>query len=103
MGAATLEPVIQQVLAYSKQMKPPQPDARVLLLIHGTGAATHSWRGLMPLLARHHHIVAIDLPGHAFTEMPTRWPLSLPRMAQAVRLEGPVPGRRWAAGPCGAE
>jgi len=67
-----------------QQMKPPQPDARVLLLIHGTGAATHSWRGLMPLLARHHHIVAMDLPGHAFTEMPTRWPLSLPRMAQAV-------------------
>ena len=24
-----------------------------LLLIHGTGAATHSWRGLMPILAQH--------------------------------------------------
>jgi magnesium chelatase accessory protein len=67
-----------------QQMKPPQPDAPVLLLIHGTGAATHSWRGLMSLLARQHHVVAMDLPGHGFTDMPMQWPLSLPRMAQAA-------------------
>lgn len=67
-----------------QQMKPPQPGPTVLLLIHGTGAATHSWRGLLPLLARQHHVVAMDLPGHGFTDMPTRWTLSLPRMAQAV-------------------
>lgn len=41
-----------------------------LLLIHGTGASTHSWRGLMPLLARHFEVVAVDLPGHAFTQAP---------------------------------
>jgi len=67
-----------------QQMKPKRQDAQVLLLIHGTGAATHSWRGLMPLLARRHHVVAMDLPGHGFTGTPTRWTLSLPRMAQAV-------------------
>ncbi len=38
-----------------------------LLLLHGTGAATHSWRGLLPLLARHFTVVAPDLPGHGFT------------------------------------
>ena len=27
------------------------PQAPGLLLLHGTGAATHSWRGLAPLLA----------------------------------------------------
>jgi magnesium chelatase accessory protein len=40
----------------------------VCVLIHGTGAATHSWRDLMPLLAKHYTVVAMDLPGHGFTE-----------------------------------
>lgn len=54
----------------------------VALLAHGTGAATHSWRGLMPLLARHFTVVAPDLPGHGFTEMPPVHRLSLVSMAR---------------------
>jgi magnesium chelatase accessory protein len=38
------------------------------LLIHGTGAATHSWRDVMPLLGKHYTVVAMDLPGHGFTK-----------------------------------
>jgi magnesium chelatase accessory protein len=53
----------------------------VLLLIHGTGAATHSWRDLAPLLARRFTVVAPDLPGHGFTETPAPHHLSLPHMA----------------------
>lgn len=56
----------------------------VALLIHGTGAATHSWRGVMPLLARHFTVVAMDLPGHAFTDTPPAAQLSLPGIASAV-------------------
>ena len=52
-----------------------------LLLIHGTGAATHSWRGLMPILAQQFAIVAPDLPGHGFTQAPPADRLSLPGMA----------------------
>lgn len=55
-----------------------------LLLLHGTGAATHSWRALAPLLARDFTVVAPDLPGHGFTEAPARTRLSLPFMAGAV-------------------
>lgn len=39
----------------------------VLLLLHGTGASTHSWRDLVPLLTPHFTVVAPDLPGHGFT------------------------------------
>lgn len=39
----------------------------VLLLLHGTGASTHSWRDLLPLLTPHFTVVAPDLPGHGFT------------------------------------
>src|SRR3954470_13494112 len=55
-----------------------------LLLVHGTGAATHSWRGLAPLLARRFTVVAPDLPGHGFTEAPSPDRLSLPGMVAAL-------------------
>ena len=45
-------------------------NAPSALLIHGTGASTHSWRGLAPLLAAHFNVLSVDLPGHAFTDMP---------------------------------
>jgi len=54
----------------------------VLFLVHGTGAATHSWRTLAPLLAKKFTVVAPDLPGHGFTAAPPRRRLSLPSMAQ---------------------
>jgi magnesium chelatase accessory protein len=56
----------------------------VVLLVHGTGASTHSWGRLMPLLAKSFTVVAPDLPGHGFTEMPDKRYLSLPGMAGAV-------------------
>ena len=58
------------------------------LLIHGTGASAHSWRGLVPLLLPHLNLLAMDLPGHAFTSMPrggaAAQQFSLPGMAQAL-------------------
>ena len=55
-----------------------------LVLLHGTGAATHSFAELMPLLARRFRVTAPDLPGHGFTEEPGPARLSLPAMAEAV-------------------
>ena len=54
------------------------------LLIHGTAGATHSWRGLAPLLAPDFHLLAPDLPGHGFTSTRGRHDLSLPGMARAL-------------------
>lgn len=56
-------------------------EGPTLLLVHGTGAATHSWRGLLPLLAQTYRVIAIDLPGHGFTQTPAPQRLSLPGMA----------------------
>ncbi|MBP0614010.1 alpha/beta fold hydrolase BchO [Jiella mangrovi] len=47
-------------------------DAPPLLLLHGTGASTHSFRDLAPLLARDHRVIMPDLPGHGFSGSP-RW------------------------------
>jgi magnesium chelatase accessory protein len=59
----------------------PAPAAPLLLLVHGTGASTHSFRALMPLLAARAEVVAIDLPGHGFSAPPLRRDWSLPGLA----------------------
>lgn len=56
-----------------------------LLLLHGTAAATHSWRDLAPILARRFTVIAPDLPGHGFTEAPSNRRFSLPGMAASLR------------------
>lgn len=55
-----------------------------LLLIHGTGASTHSWRALMPLLAERFCVIAVDLPGHGFTQALPSSRLTLPGIATAI-------------------
>jgi magnesium chelatase accessory protein len=57
-------------------------DSPCVLLIHGTGASCHSWRGLAPLLAARARVVVVDLPGHGFTEHPAKpYQYSLPGMS----------------------
>ena len=60
------------------------PHLPLLVLLHGTGAATHSWRGLVPLLSPHFRLIALDLPGHGFTQKPPKALLELPGMAAGV-------------------
>ena len=54
------------------------------LLLHGTGAANHSFRDLMPILAREWRVIAPDLPGHGFTTGAQSRDLTLPGMANAI-------------------
>ena len=55
-----------------------------LLLLHGAGAATHSWRDLSPLLSARRRVVAIDLPGHGFTQLGARGRSGLDAIAEDV-------------------
>jgi magnesium chelatase accessory protein len=55
-----------------------------VLMVHGTGASTHSWEGLAPPLAERFRLVAPDLPGHGFTQAKRTPDLSLPGMARAL-------------------
>jgi magnesium chelatase accessory protein len=59
-------------------------EGPALLLVHGTGASTHSWRALAPLLALHFTVVAPDVPGHGFTDTPPHAGFALPRVARAI-------------------
>lgn len=55
-----------------------------VLLIHGTGSSSHSWRDVAPLLAQHAQVLALDLPGHGFTSMPEPAGQSLPSMSRKL-------------------
>jgi pimeloyl-ACP methyl ester carboxylesterase len=45
-------------------------DGPVLLLLHGFPASSFQYRELMPLLADRYSVIAPDLPGFGFTEVP---------------------------------
>lgn len=65
----------------------------VIALVHGLGSRAEHWLPAARLLARHHRVVLVDLPGHGQSAMPQ--PFSLERAAQALDLalgrEGPEP------------
>jgi magnesium chelatase accessory protein len=54
------------------------------LLLHGTGASTHSWAWLAPHLRERFSLIVPDLPGHAFTQALPRGEMTLPGMAAAL-------------------
>ena len=45
--------------------------APVFLLLHGFPSSSHQFRDLIPRLAAHYHVIAPDLPGFGFTEVPS--------------------------------
>lgn len=67
-----------------QRWRPGDAQAPVVLLLHGTGASSHSWRHLAPLLAERCEVIAPDLPGHGFTATPAEQALSLPAVAAAL-------------------
>ncbi|MEO1191879.1 MAG: alpha/beta fold hydrolase BchO [Pseudomonadota bacterium] len=55
-----------------------------LLLLHGTGASTHSWRDLLSDLAQDFKVLAVDLPGHARSRTARGFRPTLPNVATAL-------------------
>lgn len=82
--------VSQGHLRWHVQRLLPPPSAAAaarpqrLWLLHGTGASTHTWRDAAPILAQHHEVISVDLPGHAFTRGAVDEDLTLPGMARAL-------------------
>lgn len=56
-------------VTFSRLVAGPE-DAAPLLLLHGLGASKASWLTVVPQLARHHRVIAVDLPGFGSTSKP---------------------------------
>jgi len=75
------------------------PQAPVVLLLHGFPTSSHMFRELIPALADRYHVVAPDLPGFGYTEAPDRatFKYSFDHLAQVVDRFTEVLGlRRYA-------
>jgi pimeloyl-ACP methyl ester carboxylesterase len=61
-------------------------DAPVVLLLHGFPASSFQYRELIPRLADRYRVIAPDLPGFGFTDVPTgrRYTYSFDALAQTI-------------------
>ncbi len=57
----------------------------LLLLIHGAGGASHSFRHLIPLLTASHRVIAVDLPGQGFSVLGAKSRCGLNHMADDLK------------------
>ncbi len=55
-----------------------------LLLLHGTAASTHTWRDVLPVLSGSFDVVAVDLPGHGFSERVVGGSMSLDSISAGI-------------------
>ena len=54
-----------------------------VLLLHGMGSAATAWKPIIPSLAKHFKVIALDLPGHgrsAYSPMQSMDPTSLAKL-----------------------
>lgn len=61
-----------------------QGNGSPVILIHGFGGSTYTWRKLIPCLADTHTVYAIDLPGFGLSDKPPRSDYSLAAQAHTV-------------------
>ncbi len=59
-------------------------DRPPVLLLHGFGSSTYSWRHTMSAIASHERVLALDLPGHGYSQRVTTSTYSLRRSADLV-------------------
>ncbi|MEU0081866.1 alpha/beta fold hydrolase [Micromonospora tulbaghiae] len=59
-------------------------DAPALVLIHGLGASTRWWDPVVPMLARSHRLIRIDLLGHGRSAKPAGGGYAIPQQAHRV-------------------
>ncbi len=56
-----------------------------LLLIHGLGQSLYTWRNLFAELSESYRVIAIDLPGHGYSDRPEYFCYSMDEMAEAIK------------------
>lgn len=81
MAAAGVEPRYETVdglrLRYVRKGEGPP-----VLLLHGISSSLYTWKDVLPALAAHHDVIAVDLPGFGDSAIPS--PASGDRIARSV-------------------
>lgn len=59
-----------------------------VVLVHGFASSLYTWKDVIPALARHHEVIALDLPGFGGSELPRNLSFEdLPRAVLGVMNE----------------
>lgn len=80
----TVELPQSSVKVFYREQKPADTNARTVLLLHGFPSSSHQYRNLIPLLATKYHVIAPDLPGFGFTEVPAGFKYSFGSLTKTV-------------------
>lgn len=56
-----------------------------LLLIHSIGQSLYTWRNVFYPLTARYRVIALDLPGHGFSDRPARFAYSVDEMAELLK------------------
>ncbi|KAF2650197.1 putative hydrolase [Lophiostoma macrostomum CBS 122681] len=59
-------------------------NSSTILLLHGFPASSHQFRNLIPLLAPKYRVIAPDLPGFGFTEVPSTYNYTFANLADTI-------------------
>lgn len=59
-------------------------SAPVILLLHGFPSSSHQYRNLIPILAAKYRVIAPDLPGFGFTEVPEGFAYTFDALATVI-------------------
>jgi pimeloyl-ACP methyl ester carboxylesterase len=62
------------------------PEAPVLLLIHGWPTSSFDWSGAAGQLSARFRVCALDFPGYGFSDKPQGWGYSLARDAELIEF-----------------
>ncbi len=63
------------------------PAAPTIVLLHGFPSSSHMYRDLIPLLAGQFHVIAPDLPGYGYSDMPpmNKYDYTFDNLAKSVQ------------------
>ena len=91
MAAAGVEPRYETIdglrLRYVRKGQPTSQSVAAgegppVLLLHGISSSLYTWKDVLPALAGHHDVIAVDLPGFGDSAIPS--PASGDRIARSV-------------------
>lgn len=61
-------------------------DGKVVLLLHGFPSSSFQYRNLIPILATKYRVIAPDLPGFGFTEVPSDFKYTFDTLADTIEI-----------------
>lgn len=61
-------------------------EGEPLILVHSVGQSSYTWRKVFYRLREHYRVIAVDLPGHGYSDRPIHFDYTVEAHAMALRL-----------------